>query len=437
MKKGLLVVLLLIMITSVSYAEEVVVVLPDFDVLLNGSKIENIKEPYPFIHYKDITYMPLTWEMAAALGLQVIWSDEEGLKVNKATESVAYDSDLGAVNVLKRRYKAGVIEFPVEVNGKTVDQAAEFPLLNYKNITYFPMTYDYMVDAFDTNLSFDTSKGLQISVDPSLPVSYPLPLTFDYVVEAETLRDKEILITDHFILKKAIEGIGYQLLINLNHDELNGQVLNVKVDYFDEYGRYDYTTKLVSGMLYQTDHNGRDVYMNTLFLPAYITRIEVQVELIKKSTVLSKIETFKQLNGVTIEIVHANDITKIMLEQGEMKYMLASGNRCMAYSNQIDDRLIAYAAMEHIGKDFVYDEPVNIVTFIEDGVVKSMKNDYVGSLAKLSRYDAVNVNPYGYMDQFEGLVGEYVVDEFFSSFIYLYDENKLLQRMVIVRDILE
>ena len=78
MKKGLLVVLLLIMITSVSYAEEVVVVLPDFDVLLNGSKIENIKEPYPFIHYKDITYMPLTWEMAAALGLQVIWSDEEG-----------------------------------------------------------------------------------------------------------------------------------------------------------------------------------------------------------------------------------------------------------------------------------------------------------------------------------------------------------------------
>lgn len=58
--------------------------------------------------------------------------------------------------------KANVVEFPVELNGVSIDnQLADYPLLSYNNITYFPMTWTFS-RGLGLTTQFDDVKGLQI-----------------------------------------------------------------------------------------------------------------------------------------------------------------------------------------------------------------------------------------------------------------------------------
>ena len=51
---------------------------------VNGKKINNNMEEYPFLMYRDIIYLPLTWKNATEeFDLKINWSKEEGLKLNK------------------------------------------------------------------------------------------------------------------------------------------------------------------------------------------------------------------------------------------------------------------------------------------------------------------------------------------------------------------
>ncbi len=65
--------------------------------MLNGYVVENDKERFPFIVYKNITYMPMTWEFSRSLGLRLKWSEEAGLSIASSDVAEVYiPKNLGA-----------------------------------------------------------------------------------------------------------------------------------------------------------------------------------------------------------------------------------------------------------------------------------------------------------------------------------------------------
>jgi len=138
--------------------------LPAFPVTMNGVTIDNSKLRYPFILYNDITYFPMTYFDSRFLGVETNYTPETGLEVVRAEKSSGeykgelWDGSNPAVfDVLK-------VSGTVRVNGKVIDNnTEEYPLVLFRDITYFPMTWRFCVDEFGWDYWFDGVNGLVIN----------------------------------------------------------------------------------------------------------------------------------------------------------------------------------------------------------------------------------------------------------------------------------
>src|SRR5665647_1808443 len=147
---------------SVFAAQSVSVGLPAFQITMNGVSIDNSQRQYPIIVYKDITYVPMTYNDSRFLGLETKWSADTGLQVNKISEQLAYNPNRGSFN--SNLESAVLPDFRISVNGKNIDNNSEsFPLLVFRDITYFPLTWRFMVNEFGWTSKFDMASGLVIS----------------------------------------------------------------------------------------------------------------------------------------------------------------------------------------------------------------------------------------------------------------------------------
>lgn len=166
----LLVLLLVMVMPSASFGAQadksVTITLPGYQVTVNGVRIDNSRSKYPFIVYNDITYFPMTYSDCRFLGLETEWKgNTAGLSVEKTGITAAY-LPLKSSARNSGSYKASVPDFPVKVNGKAVDNSKQkYPLLSFRNITYFPMTWEYGVKEFGWDYSFDSKGGLVINSD--------------------------------------------------------------------------------------------------------------------------------------------------------------------------------------------------------------------------------------------------------------------------------
>jgi hypothetical protein len=120
-------------------------------------------ERYPFLLYGYITYFPMTYNLSNLLNLDTIWTEEGGLviaKGNPETPKVfAYESPVSRQNA--KTQTATIIDSKVTVNGKVIDNKNEpYPLLNFRDVTYFPLTWRFVVDEFGWNHLFDNTDGL-------------------------------------------------------------------------------------------------------------------------------------------------------------------------------------------------------------------------------------------------------------------------------------
>lgn len=166
---GLLVIFMFIITSSViSYgataSSGVNVTLPGFKVALNGVVMENDYSKYPLIVYKDITYFPMTYSDCRYLGIETSWKgNEEGLVIDTTDITGAYTPyKTQAKN--SRSYRATVPNFPIKINGEMINNAKEaYPLLSFRDITYFPITWRFGVDEFGWDYSFDSKNGLRIN----------------------------------------------------------------------------------------------------------------------------------------------------------------------------------------------------------------------------------------------------------------------------------
>ena len=151
-------------------AASVQITLPNFNVTLNDARIDNTTRQYPLIVYKDITYFPMTYHDCRFLGLESNYTPQTGLDINKTGVAGNYnDNKISGRN--PQRASAQTATFSIRVNGKTIDNSKEeYPLLLYKDITYFPLTWRFAADEFGWEYDFDSTYGLVISSTlPELP----------------------------------------------------------------------------------------------------------------------------------------------------------------------------------------------------------------------------------------------------------------------------
>ena len=144
-------------------ATGVSVTLPTFKVTLNGVSVSNNDSKYPLIVYKGITYFPMTYYDSRFMGLETIWSNTKGLEIVKTGGNWDYKASR-TTTLNKSTYTAQIASFNIKVNGKTIDNSHEkYPLLLFRDITYFPLTWKFAVTEFGWQYTFNANQGLSIN----------------------------------------------------------------------------------------------------------------------------------------------------------------------------------------------------------------------------------------------------------------------------------
>ncbi|MDF2934746.1 MAG: hypothetical protein K0Q90_119 [Paenibacillaceae bacterium] len=146
------------------------VTLPTFQVTLNGQRVDNRNRGYPLIVYKDITYFPMTWYDSRHLGLENTWSADQGLSVQQSSITAFYHDYASGETNTASSYRAELADGPITVNGQIIDnRTEEYPLLSFRDVTYFPLTWRYAHDAFGWEYDWSDSSGLSIrSANPQV-----------------------------------------------------------------------------------------------------------------------------------------------------------------------------------------------------------------------------------------------------------------------------
>ena len=155
--------------TALGVDGQITVSTPVFPITLNGVKYyNNDYEPYPFLVYKDITYFPITYYQSNLLNLRSLWTAEGGLVMTndnpKIPKAFYRQSQIDKPN--NRTQIANIVDSIVTINGKSINsQEEEYPLLFFRDITYFPITWRFAVEEFGWNYTFDNSDGLRIQAN--------------------------------------------------------------------------------------------------------------------------------------------------------------------------------------------------------------------------------------------------------------------------------
>ncbi len=125
---------------------------------------------FPLITYKDITYFPMTYNLCARLGIATGYDQNAGLYITR--HSVPTDGSVtgffGGIgnNSYGTYYDAVIPEYPVYLNGIRIDNSKEeYPLINFRGITYFPMTWRFAVEELGFTTEWSEENGFKLYRD--------------------------------------------------------------------------------------------------------------------------------------------------------------------------------------------------------------------------------------------------------------------------------
>lgn len=135
-------------------------VVPNYAVNLSGHAVDNTKLQYPLLNYKNVTYIPMTYNNSKSLGLL---TKQEGTILNIDKQDAGFTQDLAGeckVNEKKAVSKTNLI---VYANGNLLVQESDYPFLMYNNIVYLPLTYN-IGQALGIGITWDAVNGIQVGV---------------------------------------------------------------------------------------------------------------------------------------------------------------------------------------------------------------------------------------------------------------------------------
>ena len=151
---------LALLLCGICHAQNVKVKIAPFYTQIEDVSVNNRYVEYPLITYKDVTYFPMTYDLCSMLNLSVGFDSQRGLFITKHYHEMEYDYVprlFGSVNVIneKEEYNAVVPTYPVYLNGIRIDNTKEeFPLINFRNVTYFPMTWRFAYEELNFDITF-------------------------------------------------------------------------------------------------------------------------------------------------------------------------------------------------------------------------------------------------------------------------------------------
>ena len=140
--------LLMLGALNASAAEKVII--PDYECIINDSSVYYYDSEYPLISYRDVTYFPMTYDYCRALNLASSWVEGKGLYIAYVPFGTYDALPVYPTSLNTKENEAVLPEYPIYINGRKIDNKNEaYPLLNFRGVTYFPMTYDYAVKEFN------------------------------------------------------------------------------------------------------------------------------------------------------------------------------------------------------------------------------------------------------------------------------------------------
>lgn len=141
-----LIILGILIAGGISYASgsTVEVVIPNFDIEINGEAIDNQHNPYPLLSYNYVTYFPMTADYCRSLGLTISWNDpSKTFSITTNNKYFNVNQALTANNDINETYIAEICDYNILVNGESIDnEVQDYPILLFKDIVYFPLTYN-------------------------------------------------------------------------------------------------------------------------------------------------------------------------------------------------------------------------------------------------------------------------------------------------------
>ena len=186
--------------------KDVPVTLPTFPVTLNGVKIDNAYSQYPLLVYKDITYVPMTYHGSRFLHLKANWYNNEyrNSQILFVGYSEDYEKEWNGYPMTEKNKSsltAVIPSYKIAVN--TLDeqefidnQTEEYPLLNFRGVTYFPLTWRFAVDEFGWQYSFDWQMGLIINSTDQLKAELEDEEYFSSSMPSASLTVKDYVYND-------------------------------------------------------------------------------------------------------------------------------------------------------------------------------------------------------------------------------------------------
>ena len=157
-----------------NYRKVEYVTIPSYKVTFNDQVVDSASRQYPILEFRGITYFPMTYDDCRFLGVTTNWDgDAKKLTITKEPVENAVFNEYSWFNNQKKFVYAENVEgiygdvkncsFNIEVNGKEViDEDEEYPLLLFRNITYFPLTWHFAAEEFGWEYSFTAENGLVI-----------------------------------------------------------------------------------------------------------------------------------------------------------------------------------------------------------------------------------------------------------------------------------
>lgn len=234
-------------------ASSVRVSMPAFKVSLNGVNIENNYNQYPLIVYNDITYFPMTYYDSRFMGLETAWDSSTGLNIIKTGANWSYQKQESSIKN-SRIYNAQIAPFKITVNGKSIDNSKEqYPLLLFRNITYFPLTWRFAVEEFGWKYTFNQNNGLAVNSTDSTPSVGQVILP---IVTHETGQKGAFTMAGDYFYYEGKGGIIYQTPVN---DPASAKKVYELPDMsYQGFAHYDYFTSLKTenGKAFLSYHTG-------------------------------------------------------------------------------------------------------------------------------------------------------------------------------------
>ena len=144
--------------TSAVAASSAKAVIPNYTWSLNYQNIDYKNSLYPPLNYKGVTYLPMTWGYCRLLGLSSVWVEGEGLFI-ACTGQSPYEMPTYRATHNPKTVSVVIPTYPIWLNGKKLDNSREeYPLFNFRGVTYFPMTWRFAHEELNWNTEWSAEK---------------------------------------------------------------------------------------------------------------------------------------------------------------------------------------------------------------------------------------------------------------------------------------